>query len=390
MVKRLSMASLVCGVFLLCMGFANAADALLEEDTGIRVDQSLLREVRAAMDKGQAFLKKTQDPAGFWGAKEMPALTGLVVTAYFRDPKQPRGSDLPGYMQKAVDFLASCAQKNGGIFAEGGLTNYNTAVGVMALTASGDPQYHEIIRKARGFLWGHQATDEVHGGGFGYDKDNERLYADMSNTILALEALKVSKMLDKQSEDKELIEKDAWRRAAAFVERCQNLPSNLGETQPVAAGDEGGFFYKPGESKAGEVKMDDDKTALRSYGSMTYAGLLSYIYADLEQDDVRIRAALEWLQKNYSLDENPGMKTSGLYYYYHTMAKCLAATGIDTLEVDGEKIDWRHMLLVRLVSLQKRDGSWANEDNRWWEADPNLVTSYVLMAMSAIVEGYGI
>jgi hypothetical protein len=46
-------------------------------------------------------------------------------------------------------------------------------------------------------------------------------------------------------------------------------------------------------------------------------GLLSYVYADLDKDDPRVKAVYERLSRNYTLDENPGMGPEGLYYYYH-------------------------------------------------------------------------
>ena len=60
---------------------------------------------------------------------------------------------------------------------------------------------------------------------------------------------------------------------------------------------------------------------------MTYAGLKSMIYAGVKKDDPRVKAAYEWVQKHYTLDENPGMGGNGLYYYYHTFAKALDAIG---------------------------------------------------------------
>ena len=68
---------------------------------------------------------------------------------------------------------------------------------------------------------------------------------------------------------------------------------------------------------------------LRSYGSMTYAGLKSMIYAGVGPDDPRVKAAVEVDPQHYDLAANPGMGDAGLYYYYHTFAKALDAIGED-------------------------------------------------------------
>jgi len=125
--------------------------------------------------------------------------------------------------------------------------------------------------------------------------------------------------------------------------------------------------------------------ALRSYGSMSYAGLLSLIYADLEPGDKRLKSVLKWLGNNYTLKENPGLGQQGLYYYYHAMTKSLVAAGIDLLEgSDGTKIDWRKDLGRLLVSNQGKDGSWINENSRWWENDDILVSSYVVLTLEQL------
>ena len=50
---------------------------------------------------------------------------------------------------------------------------------------------------------------------------------------------------------------------------------------------------------------------------MSYAGLLSFIYAEMDPQDSRVKAVKEWLSKHYTIDENPGMGPQGLFYYYH-------------------------------------------------------------------------
>jgi squalene-hopene/tetraprenyl-beta-curcumene cyclase len=121
---------------------------------------------------------------------------------------------------------------------------------------------------------------------------------------------------------------------------------------------------------------------------MSYAGLLSYIYADLRRDDPRVNAVLDWLRANYTLTENPGMGQQGLFYYYHTMAKALTLYGAEAIETkEGKKIKWREDLALKLIDLQQPNGSWGNPSGRWFEKDPDLVTSYAVIALDLIYKG---
>ena len=52
------------------------------------------------------------------------------------------------------------------------------------------------------------------------------------------------------------------------------------------------------------------------------------------------------------------------------------------VDANGVKHDWRRELAEELASRQRADGSWINENSRWLEGDPNLVTAYALMALS--------
>ncbi|MGD9127631.1 MAG: terpene cyclase/mutase family protein, partial [Planctomycetia bacterium] len=209
-------------------------------------------------------------------------------------------------------------------------------------------------------------------GGAGYGKHKR---PDLSNTSFFMEAIKRA---GSGPDD------PAMKKALKFVERCQNFESATNTAPFATKNPDGGFFYTPaagGESKAGETPAG----GLRSYGSMTYTGLKSMIYAGLKKDDPRVKAAVEWISKNYTLKNNPGMGDSGLYYYYHTFAKALAAIGTNEVtDVKGKKHDWRKDFVAELAARQKENGSWVNADTRWLEGDPNLATAYVLLALAAM------
>jgi squalene-hopene/tetraprenyl-beta-curcumene cyclase len=208
----------------------------------------------------------------------------------------------------------------------------------------------------------------------------------MGNTLAALEAIYYSKRL---AEDKNLAEaKDLnWEAAIHFLQNCQNLPAY--NKQKWASDDpinKGGFVYYPGQSMAGvQTNSGTGRVALRSYGSISYAGMLSYIYANLKREDPRVLAVFDWLRRNYTLEENPGMGPQGLFFYIHTMTKALSAYKVADLELTGgKKVDWRHEVAMRLINLQQKDGTWQNENGRWWEKDPALVTAYAVLSLEMI------
>lgn len=355
---------------------------------------SLRNEVGLAIDRGLNFLRSQQAADGSWSMSDLPALTALVTTAYLREPSGTYRKEKPEFLKKALDFIAASQQPDGGIYRKGYL-NYNTSICVMALLAAEDPSYQPALLRARDFIAGMQyenapdKVDDALNGGIGYGNKNKN--PDLSNTVMALEALRHTKSLEAPGE-KQAGKKLNWDAAIGFVQRCQNLPENKDPWVSPEAEDRGGFFYQPGSTRGAEVTLPDGKKYFRSYGSMTYAGLLSYIYCDLKPEDPRVTAAIDWLQKNFNLEKNPGIGSEegqeGIYYYYHMMAKALSIYGIDELQAaDGKKIEWRKELGEKLLSLQKADGSWTNPNNRWMETDSVLVTSYAVLALEMIYRG---
>ena len=116
---------------------------------------------------------------------------------------------------------------------------------------------------------------------------------------------------------------------------------------------------------------------------MTYAGLLSFIYAEVDRDDPRVQAAVDWITNHFTVEENYGMEMQGLFYNYHTMAKALKTYGESTIvDAKGVSHDWYRELAEKLINEQKPEGFWVNESSRWMERDPVLVTSYAVIALA--------
>ena len=388
---------------LLAAPFASHAQQTtkVKSRTGADGDVSLRLEIEHAIDRGLKYLATQQDKEkGSWSEVEYPALTALPVAAFLGDPSRDPKTPLSPELVKALDFIAGNAKRGGGIYGKG-LATYNTALSMMALVQAGDDKYLEAVRSGRRFLINQQQDFDVKGvadsefdGGVGYG--GSYAHSDLSNTHLALEALYYSKKIladtgQPASESDQSFELD-WDAAIEFVSLCQNSDETAKKLEFAAVNDEnrGGFVYFPGDSKAGEDEVNNgEKVALRSYGSMSYAGLLSFVYAEMNPDDPRVAAVMDWLGRNFSLEENPGLESQGLYYYYHTMAKALSAANIDELKLaDGSEEKWRQNLAVKLFDLQQEDGSWINEgSSRWWESDRVLVTAYAVLALEHIHRG---
>lgn len=80
------------------------------------------------------------------------------------------------------------------------------------------------------------------------------------------------------------------------------------------------------------------------------------------------------------------MGNQGLFYYFDILARALTAAEVESFEhPDGTKVFWKNELAKRLLELQKPDGSWCNENNRFWEGDPVLCTSFALIVLALCV-----
>lgn len=379
---------LLCG----CVPLWSQVPVKVKEKTDT-VPLTLVYESRAAIERGIGFLLDRQTPDGAW--LQSPPITALACIALHRGVAPNVGVMRERAVEKGRQFVLSNVRSDGAICAEDrSYVNYSTAICLSALAILGKPVDIEVMKNARHFLIGLQLDEDNKDnptdrsnpfyGGIGYGSAGPKS-PDLSNTQTALEALAMTDFLDREpySQDpEEAVEgKLAWNKALAFLAAVQNLDKTKEGTWIVSGAKDGGFFYTPVSSKASDKLGDSD--TLRSYGSMTYAGLKSMIYAQLDREDPRVKAAVDWACQHYTLDENPGMGPEGHFYYLHTFAKALAVLGEDVLTTaDGTPRRWRVDLIQKLLQLQKGEGQWVNDaSGRWQESIPELVTCYALISL---------
>ena len=386
---------------LLCFGPLAARDAVAEdgksadgkstsgqtEKQRIGPDAALYSKL---VNRSISYLRSQgQAEDGSYSAGSGPGVTALVTSALLRSG---RGADDP-LVAKSLKYLQGFVRQNGGIYAPNSVyRNYETCISMMCfIEANRDGRYQKLIDGAEKFVKnlqldegeGYDSSHPYHGGtGYGRNKR-----PDLSNVGKTLEALVAA---GNGPDD------PAIQRALIFVRRLQQVEDEHTTLPNVLKNkdDKGSFIYAtrdggetqavwdPKASKEENERLNRER-GLRGYGSMTYMGLKSLIYAGLTNKDERVKAAKSWIAKNYRLDVNPGLGANGLFYYYHTFAKTLDVLGDDHFVDDkGEKHDWRRELVDVLATHQNDDGSWINEQDRWMEGDPNLVTGYALLALS--------
>lgn len=344
----------------------------------MKSDAELAREL---ITKASAYLLAQQDSkSGGWSVPPegvqrpaFPAITALALRGLLEptagmettDPADPA-------IAKAVAYMLSFQQKDGGIY-DRILPSYNTAISLSALALIDDPKAKAAIKPAQDFLkklqWSEttdptlgggeaaQVVDKNHPfyGGIGYGQHGR---PDLSNLSFMIEGLHDTGVSGEDA---------AMRRALVFLSRVQMLDD--ANDMPYADGSrQGGFIYATGTNKDNqaigqsqamapiEETLDDGTkvSRLRAYGSMTYAGFKSLIYAGLKRNDPRVLAAMEWIGNNYTLEENPGLGTDGMYYYFLMFSRALEASGQEQISVTPRPAANR-TILVSPLGLQDRD-----------------------------------
>jgi squalene-hopene/tetraprenyl-beta-curcumene cyclase len=368
MMNRLRTVALAC----VCLSlFAPLRAATQPAASNAPLSAEIKQKLMDSVNKGAAFILQQQKVDGSFDAN--PGVTGVAAAALLHQSGKTRDEQAKK-LSKTIEYIAAMAKPDGGIYQQV-IPHYITAVSISALAAAGRPQDKRIIERARQYLV-EQMLDEGEGvkpgdkwyGGMSYGGANPERRADIISLEYGLQALKDAELPANNA---------AWEKAIRFLQRTQN---NSETSDQSWASNDGGFVYYPGFSY-----HEDGGT--KSYGSATYAGVLSYSWANVKKSDERVQAVLKWVRDNYTVDENPGMGQKTVYYYYMVFAKALQALG-DPVIVDsrGRRHVWREDLGRKLLELQHPEGFWVNENPAELQNNKVLVTAFTMMAIEAILQ----
>jgi hypothetical protein len=309
-------------------------------------------QVRNAIDKGIAYLKREQNRDGSWsGMDQFPSGVTSLCTLALLTAGVPR--DDP-QVAKAISYLR---QQRDLKFV------YSRALQTMVFCAADPKRDLFVIRQNVQWLESFQNHEGDARGSWSYGdlgRPLTRNNGDNSNTQFALLALHEAERAGVPVKDQ------TWRNIYSYWQRTQNLDGSWG------------------------YRINGGGT-----GSMTSAGIAAMVIADdrlhrgdaevqdervlccgRQQRNETIERALAWMAQHFSLHTNPGDPQHLLYYYYG-----LERVGRLTNQRLIGQHDWYREGAELLVNTQdKLSGFWRGVGSG--ESDPRIGTSLALLFLA--------
>ena len=315
-----------------------------------------------AIERGLGWLHSKQSEDGAWRPSRRTGVCPVALTsmALWASAETNEDEDGHPHEHRAVEFLLGFRREDGGLYAEGrGLRVYTSGVaarGLEAFARSGSASHLAVARDV---------------GLYAYRGGIPESFVDDHGLLQAPggdqrgRASQILATAESRAEGE--------RRALEFLARC--APGRGAERPPRRARDP--RWTAPGP--------EDE--------ALSYEDVLPLVYAELRPEQQLARRARGALRRFYTVEENPDLTRAwtrsgfhhpeqGLYYYYLGVARVLTAFANPKLLLeDGTERDWPRELARALMKLQREDGSWVNENARWWEGEPVLTTAYALLAL---------
>ncbi len=324
-------ARLLCALILVALWLGTARGAHADQRPSVppsrqEVDQAVRKATAFLLDQldGNGICKKEFKP----GNVRYPGRTALCAYALAGAGVKPRNEPK---LEKALEWLVR--QEPNGV--------YPVAMRTCALAASVERKRLRQFRKfiARDAKWLVAAAGDKGQYTYGPLNGSESDFYDNSNAQIAAMALgAAADVVD--------VPLKHWQRVRQWWQAQQ---------QP-----DGGWAYR----------VPRGTFRVKSYGSMTAAGLATLLICSehlssrevvrcaASPADKSIDEAMGWLEKNYTVRENPGKGVQWQYYWLLGLQRVGKASGRRYL---GGK-DWYADGAKLLLSRQRSDGSWGLGD----------------------------
>ncbi|MGE0708328.1 MAG: PDZ domain-containing protein [Planctomycetota bacterium] len=373
---------------------------------------------RQLLQQGVAQLVSLRRADGLWPhyhATERPSTAVSALVAYALRRAGPELDDAQrALLDELLDQLVRLCGEDGGLEDKAHLVQHRVYGSALLLLALQGPDGKPAARHAAAakdlVAWlaaqqvqessqpaGFDPVDSRYGGWSYYDGHrSDGLRTDVSVARFALVALDAGGLPG---------DAPTWRRADLFLDATQNFAALTAPQDPLRAAEEqkrdGGFSFTPRMSKAGSDELGGSLAIGRSYGSATADGLLGLLATrgldrrgardDALPDDPSVQAALRWLARSYTVDEDPGFKPDpigwgqGLYYYFAAaQAEALHRSGVWVVSDAGRAHRWAAELVQALGARHgERKRRFGSDSALMHEDRPSISTSFALIALAA-------
>ena len=374
---------------------------------------SLVERIDIALAGAADYLVARQEDSGRWTSdiyavfRDDPSLTPHVASVLFFLPQG--GVSARQAFEKAVAYLDSTVDEDGNIreaFDHPMFPMYFAAAASWTVVLQQPTDRHKLVQRAwleytldRRLGSRHGWTiDDLPFGGWGYSvvtpvKPDEGavpgfMSSNISATLYGIAAMRNAGLVPVSDPEHDR----AYKEILTFVLRCQNWhddPARRDETF-----DDGGFFFTttdPAMNKAGDAGFDaSGRERFHSYGSATADGLRAMLRAGLPPGHPRVKAAREWLERNFAGTHHPGnfnpdrevLRQAYSYYYAWSVAHAFMHLGHTEIDTPEGKVQWAAVLAEDLLKEQQADGSWVLRFTDMKGDDPLVSTPHAAAALA--------
>jgi len=267
-------------------------------------------EAERAIERGLAYLAKSQNRDGSWGSQYQAAITSLGLMSFMLKGHFPKKGPHGPALDKAVRFLIRRAKEGGGYFG-GNMYEHGLATLAMAEVwgMSDRTEIRDTLKQAVAVILRSQSAS----GGWRYHPEPRD--ADISVTVMQIVALVSAK------EAGIYVPKTTVDRAIAYVKKLQVHFT-------------GGFGY----------------TSAQQEGfARTAAGAMSLLMCGLKPESREVKSALGYLNR---YPEKKFKDEQWFYYAHYYAVQAMYQAG------EGYYGKWYPQIRAALLRRQQSDGSW--------------------------------
>jgi squalene-hopene/tetraprenyl-beta-curcumene cyclase len=322
-IPRITVASVVA-LSLLFVGWPQTSTAQGPMDRGLAI------EALKHTDYGLRFLRDRQAGDGSWSGSVH--VTALALHAFLRSYQGYNEAD-GAFITRPVGYLLNHARDDGSIGHDPAHRVRDTAAAVLALHATGNPDYAPIVARAQAYLTGMQLDEDD-----GVGRDDPRYGGIADGVAAAPDVLTLYQALAALHDTGLAPVHPVWARARVFLERSQDAGSGAFASSPAAATAQG---------------ADPDPLPTR-------AGFAALLYAGADRDDPHVSAAWRWIGSRGGAGETaPGDRP---FLFYDTAVAGMLGYGQPLVTgLDGAERNWRDDLTGALLDRYDPNGSWGDD-----------------------------